>query len=108
MSRVAPDATAFWRRHVPFMASFDGVWDDPADDERGIGWARESWAALRPYSDGGQYVNFPGLGEDGEAQVRAAYGGNYERLVAVKTTYDPDNLFRFNLNITPAAPAPTG
>jgi FAD/FMN-containing dehydrogenase len=110
MSRVAPDATAFWRRHVPFMASFDAVWDDPADDEKGIGWARESWAALRPHSDGGQYVNFPGFGEDGEAQVRAGYGGNYERLVAVKTKYDPDNLFRFNLNIKPAAtePAPTG
>jgi FAD/FMN-containing dehydrogenase len=109
--RVAPDATAFWRRHVPFMASFDAVWDDPADDERAVGWSRQSWAALRPHSDGGQYVNFAGLGEDGEAQVRAAYGGNYARLVAVKSTYDPDNLFRFNLNITPvttAEPAPTG
>ena len=41
MSRVAPDATAFWRRHVPFMASFDAVWDDPADDARSIDWARE-------------------------------------------------------------------
>jgi FAD/FMN-containing dehydrogenase len=110
MSRVAPDATAFWRRHVPFMASFDAVWDNPADDARCIDWSRASWAALRPHSDGGQYVNFPGLGEDGEAQVRAAYGGNYERLIATKTKYDPDNLFRFNLNITPAAPepAPTG
>ena len=105
MPRVAPEATAFWRRRVPFMASFDASWDDPADDARSIGWARESWAALRPHSDGGQYVNFPGLGEDGEAQVRAAYGDNYERLVAVKTKYDPVNLFQFNLNIKPATRA---
>ena len=103
MSRVEPTATAFWRRHVPFMASFDGVWDDPADDEKGIAWARTSWAAMQAYSDGGQYVNFPGFGEEGEAQVRSAYGGNYERLVAVKTTYDPTNLFSVNVNIKPKA-----
>ena len=70
--------------------------------------ARSHGRRCRPYSDGGQYVNFPGFGEDGEAQVRSGYGGNYERLVAVKTTYDPDNLFRFNLNIKPAGPAPPG
>lgn len=84
------------------MASFDAVWDDPADDARSITWARESWASLQPYSDGGQYVNFPGLGEDGEAIARAAYGGNYARLTAIKAKYDPTNLFRSNVNIQPA------
>jgi hypothetical protein len=47
------------------------------------------------------YVNFPGFGEGGEAQVHAAYGANYERLVEVKTKYDPDNLFQMNQNIKP-------
>jgi FAD/FMN-containing dehydrogenase len=102
MSRVEPTATAFWRRRVPFMVSFDAAWDDPADDERGIAWSRGACDAMRPYSDGGHYVNFPGLGEDGEAQARAAYGGNYERLAAIKAKYDPTNLFRAAVNITPA------
>jgi FAD/FMN-containing dehydrogenase len=57
---------------------------------------------MRPYSsEGGAYVNFPGLGEEGEAQVRAAYAGNYERLVELKNKYDPTNLFRLNQNIKP-------
>jgi FAD/FMN-containing dehydrogenase len=101
MSRVAPTATAFWSRRVPYMVSFDAVWSDPADAERNIDWARSSWAAVRKYSDGGLYLNFPGFGEEGEALVRAAYGDNYERLVAVKNRYDPTNLFRINQNIKP-------
>ena len=102
MSRVPPEATAFWSRKVPFMVSFDALWTDPADAEKSIAWARNAWAALRPYSDGGLYLNFPGFGEEGEALVRAAYGGNYDRLVAVKTRYDPTNLFRMNQNIMPS------
>jgi FAD/FMN-containing dehydrogenase len=47
-------------------------------------------------------VNFPGFGEEKEALVRAGYGTNYERLVALKTEYDPANLFRMNQNIQPA------
>jgi FAD/FMN-containing dehydrogenase len=102
MSRVDPTATAFWGRRAPFMVSFDAVWTDPADDAACVGWARESWAALRKHSDGGLYVNFAGFGEEGEALVRAAYGGNYARLAAVKAKYDPTNLFRMNQNIRPS------
>jgi FAD/FMN-containing dehydrogenase len=101
MSRIAPTATACWARHAPFMVSFEAGWDDPADQEKSIAWTRHSWAKLRQYSDGSLYVNFPGLGEEGEALVRAAYGGNYERLVEVKNKYDPTNLFRLNQNIKP-------
>jgi FAD/FMN-containing dehydrogenase len=103
MSRVEPTESAFWGRRVPFMVSFDAVWDDPADDAACVGWARASWAALRHHSDGGLYVNFSGFGEEGDSLVRAAYGGNYERLVAVKNKYDPTNLFRLNQNIRPKA-----
>jgi FAD/FMN-containing dehydrogenase len=101
MSRVEPTATAVWHRQAPFMVSFDAVWENPADAEQNIAWSRNACAALRPYSSGGVYVNFPGVGEEGEALVRAAYGGNYERLVEVKNKYDPTNLFRLNQNIKP-------
>lgn len=62
------------------------------------------WASLRPYSrDGGVYVNFvTDLAEGGDALARAAYGGNYDRLVALKNRYDPTNLFRANVNTRPA------
>ena len=54
---------------------------------------------MRPFSTGGVYVN--NLGDEGEDRVRAAYGSNYDRLVALKTKYDPTNFFRLNQNIKP-------
>ena len=72
---------------------------DPAEDERTIAWVRRLWEALRPFSSGGVYVNFQ-MGDEGEDRVRAAYGPEkYERLVALKNKYDPNNLFRLNQNI---------
>jgi FAD/FMN-containing dehydrogenase len=103
MSRVAPDATAFWRRSTPYMVSFDGAWFDPTDDARCIAWVQAAVESMRTYSDGGQYVNFPGSGTESDIPARAAYGGNYERLSRIKATYDPANLFRVNVNIKPAA-----
>ena len=55
---------------------------------------------MQPFSSGGVYVNY--LGEEGEDRVKAAYGRNYERLVALKNKYDPTNLFRHNQNIRPS------
>jgi hypothetical protein len=57
---------------------------------------------MQRFGQGGLYLNFAGLGEEQETLLRAAYGGNYERLVALKTKYDPSNLFRMNQNIAPA------
>jgi FAD/FMN-containing dehydrogenase len=70
--------------------------------DESIAWCRELWAALAPHSTGGVYLNFPGLGEEKDELVRAGYGPNYDRLAALKAEYDPDNLFRNNLNIAPA------
>ena len=56
---------------------------------------------MEPYSADGLYVNFAGLGEEGEKLVKDAYGANYQRLVALKNEYDPTNLFRLNQNIRP-------
>ena len=67
-----------------------------------IAWARAAWADLRELTEGGVYLNFAGLGEENDLLGRAAYGGNYVRLVDVKRRYDPDNLFRLNANVRPA------
>lgn len=75
------------------------IWDSSADDEVNIRWARELWSAVRPYSTGGVYAN--NLGDEGEDRIRAAYGGNHARLVALKNKYDPTNFFRLNQNIRP-------
>ena len=64
MSRVDPTATAFWRRQTPYMVSVDAIWRDAADDHKVRAWTRASIDSLREFSDGGEYVNFPGLAED--------------------------------------------
>ena len=58
---------------------------------------------MERHSTGGVYLNFPGLGEEKGALVRAGYGVNYERLAELKAKYDPANLFRMNINITPSS-----
>ena len=102
-SRVDSAATAFGDRNMGWMLSIDGIWKDAADDEKNLAWARAFWADMKHHSNGRAYLNFAGHGEEGEALVQSAYGANYERLAALKRTYDPTNLFRLNQNIRPAA-----
>ena len=67
-----------------------------------IAWTRDFWEEMRQGTRGSVYLNFVGEGEDNEAMLRAAYGdANYERLVEVKTKFDPENFFRLNQNIRP-------
>jgi FAD/FMN-containing dehydrogenase len=80
----------------------EASWTDPAQNDEAIAWAREVWDAMEPYTTGAVYLNFPGLGEEKDDLARAGYGENYDRLVALKTEHDPDNLFRMNINIPPA------
>lgn len=101
ISRVDAGATAFGRRDAPYLFTAESTWTDPAETDRNIAWARDSIAAMQPFSKGGLYLNFPGLGEEKDALVRAAFGSNYDQLVALKTKYDPTNLFRMNQNIRP-------
>jgi FAD/FMN-containing dehydrogenase len=103
MNRVEPTETALGERNAPFLYSLDTSWTDAADNESAIAWTREAWAEMKPFSRGGAYLNFPGHGEEGESLLRASYGSaNYDRLVELKTKYDPTNLFRLNQNIPPA------
>lgn len=99
VSLVAPDATAYVNRSALWDSFPIAIWDDPADDEKNIRWARDLWLALHPFSTGGVYVN--NLGDEGADRVRAAYGDNYPRLAALKGKYDPTNFFCRNQNIQP-------
>lgn len=98
--RIGASETAFGRRH-PYLVSFESSWTEPTDNDTNIAWTREAHASMSRFQSSGVYLNFPGFGEEKDELVRAAYGANYDRLVAVKTTFDPENLFRMNINITP-------
>ncbi|MDQ7976185.1 FAD-binding oxidoreductase [Paraburkholderia sp. SARCC-3016] len=103
MSRVAEDATAYAARDTKYVMNVHGRWSDAADDARCIGWSRAFFENTKPFALGSVYVNF--LTEEETDRVGAAYGPNYERLVAVKDRYDPHNLFSRNQNIKPSAAA---
>jgi FAD/FMN-containing dehydrogenase len=101
VSRVDEHATAAGNRRAQFVLNIQSSWLEPGESPRHIQWTREFWTAMRPFSTGGVYVNL--LSQDeGEERVVAAYGSNYNRLVALKSKYDPTNLFRVNQNIKPA------
>ncbi len=101
-AQVAPEATAFGDRSMGWMYSLDGVWSDAGDDAANIAWSRDGWESAQPHGHHDRaYLNFAGHGEDGDALTRAAFGENYQRLVEIKTRYDPKNMFCFNQNIRP-------
>ncbi len=99
MSRVPEEETAFAHRDKQVLVTISTAWRDAAVSELFRAWLEDYWGALRPYAEG-VYVNF--LGDEGEARVREAYKpATYARLVALKTRYDPANVFRLNQNIKP-------
>jgi FAD/FMN-containing dehydrogenase/SAM-dependent methyltransferase len=95
IARVDQQATAFPFRQARWLINIPATWRDAADDAHEIGWARTTYAAVKPFLTGGTYVNF--MGDDDDAA--GAYGHTMERLQQVKATYDPDNVFRLNQNI---------
>lgn len=101
VNRVARDATAYPHRDAEFVLNVHTRWQDPAQDRACIDWARAFFDATAPYATGGVYVNF--MPADETDRLNGAYGPNLDRLVALKTHYDPDNLFRLNQNIRPRA-----
>jgi FAD/FMN-containing dehydrogenase len=98
-SRVSATATAFAHRYEQYNFELVSNWVDPADSEKNIKWTRAFWEAMQPFVE--RSVSLNHLGEEGDEQVRAAYGANYERLVELKNKYDPTNFFRLNHNIKP-------
>jgi FAD/FMN-containing dehydrogenase len=100
VGRLPEESTAFTGRSARFQMSSESSWDDPAEDERHIAWGRAAFAIVEPFSRTGRYVN--DVSESGGDLGRWIYGDEkYDRLVAVKRAWDPDNVFRLNQNIKP-------
>ena len=100
IGRAGADTAAFGHRAALFDFAILTVWRDPAKTAEHVTWAREFFDAVQPYASG-VYVN--NLGTEGADRVRAAYApATYERLVALKDTYDPENVLRLNQNIAPS------
>jgi FAD/FMN-containing dehydrogenase len=95
-----PSDTAWNYRDARWGSVMVGVDPDPANADVIRQWSVDYFEALHPYSAGGAYVNM--MMDEGQERVRASYGNNYDRLAAIKATYDPDNVFRVNQNIEPA------
>lgn len=100
-ARVAPDATAFGARATQWDVDILPQWQAADEDARHIAWARSFWSDVAKFTSG-VYSNHLDT-DDGAPRVRAAYGGNYDRLVTLKQRYDPDNFFNVNNNIPPTA-----
>jgi hypothetical protein len=98
---VGPDETPWAYRDTRWSQVIIGVDPDPAGATALRDWAVGYWEALHPYSAGGAYVNF--MMDEGQERVQATYGSNYERLAKIKAQVDPENVFRVNQNIQPAA-----
>lgn len=101
-SQIGEQDTAFAHRDAQFDLGIIGQWQDPAEDTTHMTWAREAYTALQPHSNGRIYANLMGGDQmTQQADLRAAFGVNYDRLVTLKRKYDPTNFFRLNQNIRP-------
>jgi hypothetical protein len=101
LNELEPDDGAVGNRDARFAFGVNGMWEPgERDADAHRRWIRAAAEELRPYSTGASYINFQTADED-EARVRATYGDNFSRLVAVKTAFDPGNVFRSNRNVAP-------
>jgi FAD/FMN-containing dehydrogenase len=101
VARVGEEKTAFANRGEPYLLGIEANWEEETGSDANVAWVRDVFADMRSFSSGGVYLNFPGFLEEGEQLLHEGYGKNYERLVEVKTKYDPTNLFRLNANVEP-------
>ncbi len=100
VQRLPEDHSAVGNRNARVVLNITGSWERPEDDAANVEWARTAWRDLRRFSTGGTYINFL-TEEEGDDRVRTAYGANYDRLIEIKTKWDPTNFFRMNKNIAP-------
>ena len=104
--QVAAEETAFGDRSAPFVMTLLANWPDESGDMGHISWVRGLFKQLRPAMKPGVYVNF--MSDDEQDRVHEAYQQRWDRMVAVKSHYDPGNFFRLNQNVPPREPAAKG
>jgi FAD/FMN-containing dehydrogenase len=102
MGQYPEDYSAAGNRDAKFVLNIAGAWDQAEADDANIGWARTAWSDMKTFSTGGNYVNFLTADETPD-RIDAAIGKAAGRLAEVKAKWDPDNVFRTNRNIRPAA-----
>ena len=100
-TRVPVGATAYALRGAGFNTLILGQWLDPRQTDASIGWVRDIHAALQPFVGKRRYVNYLSDDDANDAALTAAYGPNLQRLRRIKSTVDPENVFRHNINIRP-------
>jgi FAD/FMN-containing dehydrogenase len=100
LNELPDDHSPAGNRDTRWVLNLAGSWEQAADDQANIDWARSAWNDLKEFGTGGNYINF--LTEDeGQERIDAALRGALERLGEVKRKWDPDNFFRTNRNIKP-------
>jgi FAD/FMN-containing dehydrogenase len=101
ISRVSSEESAFSGRDALYDFVVGSTWEDPMVDNDRLAAARAYGDSILPLSTGKSYVN--AIEDEGVDKVRAAFGpANYDRLVAIKDRYDPDNVFHLNQNVRPS------
>jgi hypothetical protein len=98
-AQVAADETSFGDRSAPFVLTLLANWSEASADTKNISWVRGLFNKLRPAMKPGVYVNF--MSGDEQDRVPEAYRERWDRMVAVKSHYDPANFFRMNQNVQP-------
>lgn len=102
-AQVGATETAFGDRSAPYILNLLAHWPDAGEDSANVSWVRALFKALQPGMKPGVYVNF--MSGDENDRIAEAYGGRWERLLAIKKHYDPHNFFRLNQNIAEAGRA---
>ena len=98
-SRIGKEETPWAYRDATYAGVIVGIDPDPENAHKITKWSKDYWEAMHPYSAGGAYSNF--MMDEGQERIKASYRHNYDRLVKIKTQYDPENLFSVNQNIRP-------
>lgn len=90
------DETAYVHRNSNYIFEMEMAWG-PIDGRHVVeaqsDWLNKYYNAMQKYVQPESYVNFPNRELTDWAQKY--YGSNLTRLSEVKSTYDPDNAFKF-------------